>query len=150
MSYLYGAKVNISYTKSIDEFSAECGSTNAKITQQYAVQGHYKLYNGLNLLRHALHNTVPDMMKSIGKDEHGNDIKVRDSEGIQLANAKIDEIRSGFTDWLEAQSPEFKVSFAGKDTQLLASSPCKLFLEKTEAYNAQVKAAIEQAGQKKA
>ena len=112
MSYLYGAKVNISYTKSIDEFSAECGSTNAKITQQYAVQGHYKLYNGLNLLRHALHNTVPDMMKSIGKDEHGNDIKVRDSEGIQLANAKIDEIRSGFTDWLEAQSPEFKERLA--------------------------------------
>ena len=36
------------------------------------------------------------------------------------------------------------------DTQLLASSPRKLFLEKTEAYNAQVKAAIEQAGQKKA
>ena len=41
-------------------------------------------------------------------------------------------------------------SFAGKDTQLLASSPRKLFLEKTEAYNAQVKAAIEQAGHKKA
>ena len=36
------------------------------------------------------------------------------------------------------------------DTQLLASSPRTLFLEKTEAYNAQVKAAIEQAGQKKA
>ena len=42
------------------------------------------------------------------------------------------------------------IAFAGKDTQLLASSPRKLFLEKTEAYNAQVKAAIEQAGQKKA
>ena len=42
------------------------------------------------------------------------------------------------------------ISFAGKDTQLLASSPRKLFLEKTEAYNTQVKAAIEQAGQKKA
>ena len=42
------------------------------------------------------------------------------------------------------------ISFAGKDTQLLASSPRKLFLEKTETYNAQVKAAIEQAGQKKA
>ena len=37
------------------------------------------------------------------------------------------------------------IAFAGKDTQLLASSPRKLFLEKTEAYNAQVKAAIEQA-----
>ena len=47
-------------------------------------------------------------MKSIGKDEHGNDIKVRDSEGIQLANAKIDEIRNGFSEWLEEQSPQFK------------------------------------------
>ena len=55
-----------------------------------------------------LHNTCPDMMKKVGEDENGNDIKVRDSEGIQLANAKIDEIRNGFTEWLEEQSPEFK------------------------------------------
>ena len=27
---------------------------------------------------------------------------------IQLANAKIDEIRNGFTEWLEEQSPQFK------------------------------------------
>lgn len=108
ISYLYGTKVGISYTKSIDEFLVECGSTNAKITEQYAVKGYYKSYNGLNLLKHALHNTVPDMMKSAGKDEHGNDIKVRDSEGIQLASSKIDEIRTGFTEWLGEQSPEFK------------------------------------------
>lgn len=112
VSYLYGTQVGISYTKSIDEFLVECRSTNAKITEQYAVKGYYKTYNGVNLLKHALHNTVPDMMKSVGKDEHGNDIKVRDSEGIQLANAKIDEIRSGFTEWLEAQSPEFKQRLA--------------------------------------
>ena len=62
----------------------------------------------MHLLKHALHNTCPDMMKSIGKDENGNDIKVRDSEGIQLANAKIDEIRNGFSEWLEEQSPQFK------------------------------------------
>ena len=30
------------------------------------------------------------------------------ARGIQLANAKIDEIRNGFTEWLEEQSPEFK------------------------------------------
>ncbi len=35
-------------------------------------------------------------------------IKVRDSEGIQLTNAKIDEIRNGFSEWLEKQSPQFK------------------------------------------
>ena len=108
MTHLYDTKVKIVYSENLDEFSASCASTNAKITEQYAVQGHYKKYNGMNLLKHALHNTVPDMMKSLGKDDNGNDIKVRDSEGIQLANAKIDEIRAGFADWLEVQSPEFK------------------------------------------
>ena len=62
----------------------------------------------MHLLKHALHNTCPDMMKKVGEDENGNDIKARDSEGIQLANAKIDEIRNGFTEWLEEQSPQFK------------------------------------------
>jgi N12 class adenine-specific DNA methylase len=33
---------------------------------------------------------------------------VRDGEKIQLANSKIDEIRTGFADWLNMQSPEFK------------------------------------------
>ena len=55
-----------------------------------------------------MHNTCPDMMKCIGKDDNGNDIKVRDAEGIQLANSKIDEIRNGFSDWLEEQSQDFK------------------------------------------
>ena len=32
-------------------------------------------YDGMHLLKHALHNTCPDMMKSVGKDEHGNDIQ---------------------------------------------------------------------------
>ena len=89
-----------------------CDSKNAKITDQYAVQGQYRKYDGINLLKHALVNTVPDITKSIGKDEHGNDIKVRDSEAIQLANAKIDEIRNGFTNWLNDQSPEFQQRLA--------------------------------------
>ena len=112
MSQLYGTEVKIAYSESLDEYSVKCASTNVKITEQYAVSGYYKRYDGMNLLKHALHNTVPDMMKSIGKDENNNDIKVRDSEGIQLANSKIDEIRGGFTDWLEAQSPEFKQRLA--------------------------------------
>ena len=45
------------------------------------------------------------------EDEHGNDIKVRDSEGIQLANAKIDEIRNGFIG--EAQSGRMHRGFQG-------------------------------------
>ena len=108
MSHLFDTDVKIAYSASMDEFSVACGYRTMKITDEFLVKGYYRNYDGMHLLKHALHNTCPDMMKSIGKDEHGNDIKVRDSEGIQLANAKIDEIRNGFTEWLEEQSPEFK------------------------------------------
>ena len=108
MSHFYDTEVKIAYSPTLDEFSVACSRENFKIWEEFCVKGHYRNYNGMHLLKHALHNTCPDMMKSIGKDEHGNDIKVRDSEGIQLANAKIDEIRNGFTEWLEEQSPQFK------------------------------------------
>ena len=106
--HLFDTDVSIAYSESIDEYSVKCRDKNVRITDQYAVQGQYRKYDGINLLKHALVNTVPDISKSIGKDEHGRDIKVRDSEAIQLANAKIDEIRNGFTDWLNDQSPEFQ------------------------------------------
>ena len=108
MTQLYGTDIRIGYSESMDEFSVACSEKNMKITEEFCVHGYYRTYDGVALLKHALHNTCPDMMKSIGKDENGNDIKVRDAEGIQLANAKIDEIRNGFSDWLEEQSPEFK------------------------------------------
>ena len=108
MSRLFDTEVKIAYSASMDEFSVACGYRTMKITDEFLVKGYYRNYDGMHLLKHALHNTCPDMMKSIGRDEHGNDIKVRDSEGIQLANAKIDEIRNGFSEWLEEQSPQFK------------------------------------------
>ena len=108
MSHLFNTQVSIVYSDSMDEYSAKCSMKTMAITDEYMVKGYYRNYDGMSLLKHALHNTCPDMMKSIGEDEHGNDIKVRDSEGIQLANAKIDEIRNGFTEWLEEQSDSFK------------------------------------------
>lgn len=114
IKHLFETDVKIAYSESIDEYSVKCADKNAKINDQYAVQGYYRKYDGINLLKNALLNTVPDITKSIGKDEHGNDIKVRDSEAIQLANAKIDEIRNGFTDWLNEQSPEFQLRLADR------------------------------------
>ena len=108
MSHLYETDVRIAYAPGMDEFSAVCERKNIKIWDEFCVKGYYRHYDGMSLLKHALHNTCPDMMKCIGEDENGNDIKVRDAEGIQLANAKIDEIRNGFSEWLEEQSPEFK------------------------------------------
>ena len=108
MSRLFDTEVKIGYSESLDEYSVACSHRTMKITDEFLVKGYYRHYDGMHLLKHALHNTCPDMMKKIGEDENGNDIKVRDSEGIQLANAKIDEIRSGFTEWLAEQSPQFK------------------------------------------
>ena len=108
MSNLYGTDIKIAYSSSMDEYSCEAQRKNMKIWEEFCVRGYYRTYDGISLLKHALHNTVPDIKKSAGKDENGHDIKVPDSEAIQLANTKIDEIRNGFADWLEAQSPEFK------------------------------------------
>ena len=107
-SYLFDTKVSVGFSESMDDYAVKCGVKNAKILDQFCVKGYYRSYDGIALLKHALVNTVPDMTKSIGKDENGHDIKVRDSEGIQLANAKIDEIRNGFVEWLAEQSPDFQ------------------------------------------
>ena len=57
-------------------------------------------------MKHALHNTIPDITKSkTVVDYNGNEteIKVRDGAAIQLANTKIEENRNGVTDWLQSQ-----------------------------------------------
>ena len=112
MSNLYGTDIKIAYSSSMDEYSCDAQRKNMKIWEEFCVRGYYRTYDGMSLLKHALHNTVPDIKKSAGKDEIGHDIKVPDSEAIQLANTKIDEIRNGFADWLEVQSPEFKEKLA--------------------------------------
>ena len=108
MSHLYETEIKIAYSSSMDEYSCDAPRKNMKIWEEFCVRGYYRVYDGMSLLKHALHNTVPDIKKSIGKDDDGHDIKVPDNEAIQLANTKIDEIRNGFSEWLEAQSPEFK------------------------------------------
>lgn len=108
MSYLYETDVKIAYSSAMDTFSVTNTRDTAKIYHEYCVKGEFRRYNGMSLLRHALHNTTPDIKKSIGKDADGKEILVPDPEAIQLANTKIDEIRDGFTEWLNAQSDEFK------------------------------------------
>ena len=108
MSHLYETDIKIAYSPVMDEYSATNTRGNIKIWHEFYVKGEYRSYDGMSLLKHALHNTVPEIKKCIGQDDHGNDIKVPDTEAIQLANSKIEEIRDGFSEWLEVQSPEFK------------------------------------------
>ena len=98
--------MKIAYSEGLDDYAVKCDYRNAKIDENYAVRGQHRIYDGLALLNHALVNTVPDISKTIKVGDE--EIKVRDSEAIQLANSKIDEIRHGFSNWLQEQSPEFK------------------------------------------
>jgi N12 class adenine-specific DNA methylase len=110
-SCLFDVETNINYSATRDDFSVKAKYSNANIYDKYCVRGEFRKYDGLNLMTHALHNTTPNISKSMEvRDENGDikTIKVRDGEKIQLANSKIDEIRNGFTDWLNGQSPEFK------------------------------------------
>ncbi|MBN9302524.1 MULTISPECIES: N-6 DNA methylase [Dysgonomonas] len=105
-SYLFETDVNIHYAPSRDEFSINADTKNAKIKDQYAVKGESRTFDGIALMRHALHDTTPDITKTIRVD--GKETKIRDGEAIQLANTKIDEMRNGFSEWLREQTPEFK------------------------------------------
>jgi N12 class adenine-specific DNA methylase len=110
-SYLFDVETNIQYSAVRDEYSVKSESSNANIYNKYCVQGEFRKYDGLALMTHALHNTSPNISKSMDvTDEFGNPktIKVRDGEKIQEANAKIDEIREGYSEWLRGQTPEFK------------------------------------------
>ncbi len=111
-SWLFDTEVKISYIANLDEYGITAKDQyNIKIMNQYAVEGEFRRYTGLHLMKHALHNTIPDITKT-GYSKDGEKIKVRDGEKIQQANGKIDEIRSGFSDWLRDQSSEFKERLA--------------------------------------
>lgn len=112
MSELYDTKIDIGYSSSLDEYTVNASRKNMKIWEEFCVRGYYRTYDGLTLLTHALHNTEPDISKSIGKDEKGNDIKVPDSEAMQQAHAKIEEIRNGFQEWLNNRPDGFKEKLA--------------------------------------
>ena len=115
-SYLFDTDVSIHYAPSRDEYTLATSSKNVKIWDQFAVKTQSRTFDGIALMKHALHNTSPDITKKVNKyiDGELREVKVRDSESIQLANSKIDEIRNGFTDWLNEQSEEFKERLAEK------------------------------------
>lgn len=115
-SYLFDTDVSVHYAQSRDEFSIKAESRNVKIYDQYSVKTQSRIFDGIALMKHALHNTTPNITKKITKkiDGEWKEVKVRDTESIQLANSKIDEIRNSFTEWLGEQSQDFKNRLADR------------------------------------
>lgn len=105
-SYLYDTDVRVYYSENTDDFAINCDQKNAHISDKYAVKSESRTFDGIALLKHALVNTTPDITKKILVGD--KEVKVKDMEAIQIANSKIDEIRTAFTDWLHTQNDEFK------------------------------------------
>jgi N12 class adenine-specific DNA methylase len=109
-THLFDVKTDVNYSQNIDSYSVTANDRNANIRDKYAVQSESRLYDGVALMRHALHNTTPDITKTvevIDKNGKHQKMKIRDGDAIQLANSKIDEIRNGFPNWLNEQ-PDVK------------------------------------------
>ena len=120
-SEFFETDIRVSYHSNMDEYAIGCDQKNGNIWHKYAVQGEFRRYDGLNLLKHALHNTIPDINKSKTiLDAEGNEktIKVRDGHAIQMANAKIEEIRQGFVDWLGRTPDTFQEQLSDRYNRL--------------------------------
>ena len=121
-SEFFGTDISVSYHSNMDEYSIVCDRKNANIWHKYAVQGEFRRYDGINLLKHALHNTIPDINKSKEVTDkvtgERKTIKVRDGHAIQMANAKIEEIRQGFVDWLGRTPDTFKQQLSDRYNRL--------------------------------
>ena len=93
--------IKIDYAPQLDEFVVDVSGYSAKLSQEFAVTGETKTYDGEDMLRHALYNTVPVIQKCVGYKPNGDPIMGPDHEKIQLAASKVDQIRDGFTEWID-------------------------------------------------
>ena len=121
-SDFFGTDIRVAYHANMDEYTITCDRKNGNIWHKYAVQGEFRRYDGLHLLKHALHNTIPDINKSkeVIDPSSGEtrSIKIRDGEKIQQANNKIEEIRQAFVDWLTRRPETFKEQLTDRYNEL--------------------------------
>lgn len=111
-SKLFDTDVHIDFAPQLDEYVVTHSGYSHKANEEYAVTGETKTYDGYDLLRHALYNTVPTIQKVIGYTPEGKSIMGPDHEKIQLAASKIDQIRDEFTVWVEDHPKEWKDDLA--------------------------------------
>lgn len=96
---LFEQETTINYFSSLDAFKVSTGM-NIKVSREFAVTPKSgRTTYGYTLLEHALENTTPFFTYEVSVG-NGKTIRVPDNEAIQLAHQKIEQIRNGFTAWL--------------------------------------------------
>ena len=96
-SELFECEVSISYFDVNDTYIVSLHGYSSVAYRVYSVAN----LSGDALFVHALHDTVPEITKTITRN--GNDVRVPDEEAIQEASNKIQEIRQKNNQWLDRQ-----------------------------------------------
>lgn len=105
---LFEQDTEINYFSSLDVFKVNTSEHNTKIDREYAVTPKSgRTTYGYTLLEHALENTTPFFTYKVQGPDNKT-IRLPDNEAIQLAHQKIENIRSGFIDWLKELPDEEK------------------------------------------
>ena len=121
-----GGRAEVTVKLMIDQYLAASTSSNERIRTQFSVQAETgNKLDGIDLLQHALNDTTPKLMR-YKRNERGAYVmtasdelaKEEDPEAIQAAKTKIDEIRQGYSDWLQRQPKEFRDRLAEKYNRL--------------------------------
>lgn len=94
---LFDTSVEIKYFDVNDTYVVAVRRYSPIVYNTYAV----KNYSGEELFVHALHDTVPEITKTLYRD--GKSVSVPNEEAIQEATTKIQEIRHKFNEWLDEQ-----------------------------------------------
>lgn len=100
-SALFEKETKISYFDSLDAFKVESKGFSLKTHREYAVSPKSgRTMQGETILENALENTAPFFTYEVERID-GSKARIPDNEAIQLANQKIESIRSGFQQWLK-------------------------------------------------
>ena len=94
---LFDTTVEVRYFDVNDTYVVAVRGYSPSVYNTYAV----KNYNGEDLFVYALHDTVPEITKTVYRD--GKSVSVPDEEAIQEASTKIQEIRRRFNEWLDSR-----------------------------------------------
>lgn len=110
-SAVFETDVTVTYLASVDSFKVHYNRGNAKTDQEFAIEpkSGRKMYGGI-LLENAFENTTPFFTYEIQTSD--GTIRRPDNEATQLANEKIESLRTKFTAWMR-ELPEAEKKFIG-------------------------------------
>lgn len=66
--HFFQVPVSVSYSTKMDAFGIENHGYSPLISQKYVVKGDFEVYDGMDLLHHAMLNTLPNINKDGGKE----------------------------------------------------------------------------------